>query len=50
MSLSAKSCTLGEGNPKHVYTMDGEALKETLSEKDIGVYISLTEIEAGGAV
>jgi len=31
---------LGGRNPKHVYTMGGEELKETSSEKDIGVYVT----------
>jgi hypothetical protein len=31
---------LGGRNPKRVYTMDGTALQETLSEKDIGVYVT----------
>ena len=31
---------LGGRNPKHVYTMDGKALQETLSEEDIGVYVT----------
>ena len=31
---------LGARNAKQVYTMDGEALQETLAEKDIAVYVS----------
>jgi len=31
---------LGARNNKHVYTMNGENLTETLSEKDIGVYVT----------